>query len=305
MNIYLADAAAQNLNDAADGLNIFLGADAPSPTTSTILYASNEINRLNKDIRLRCLLSYHYYKKVDISKIFSPDIPQPLIMADSGAFSALSLGVPIDIYDYANWIKKWDKYFYKYPNLDVIGDPKKTLDNQHLLEAEGLKPMPVFHVNEPWEYLEHYLDKYDYVALGGIVPYSQRLSILIPWLIKAFKMLPEGKKYHGFGVTGWKVLCSFPWDSVDSSSWAAGYRYGRIPLFSPVEGKIVAAVLGDPVSCFKYKNLFDYVGYNWKDFAYRKEGEPLSGQRRKEVAGVSAITYLRVEQWLRKRHQKK
>ena len=227
-------------------------------------------------------------------------------MADSGAYSAQSLGATIDINDYAQWIKTWLSLFDCYANLDVIGDSEGTLKNQQILEDMGLKPLPVFHVNEDWKYLEHYLDKYDYVALGGLVPYQKYIKRIMPWLIKAFRMLPKGKRYHGFGTTGWTVLKSFPWYSVDSSSWCSGYRFGSVLLFSAKEEKFVSADIGNVESCFKYRNLLEACGDSWQDFAYNSTKNSnrtlTSKELRLKVIAVSSVAMLRAEAWLEKRH---
>ena len=53
-------------------------------------------------MKLRILLSYHYYKDTDLdalfAKYFTP--PYPDVFADSGAFSAASQGIQIDIKEY-------------------------------------------------------------------------------------------------------------------------------------------------------------------------------------------------------------
>ena len=307
LQIYLVDGAqAVYLNEVFEELTIFLAGFSDSVNVdSDLIRVVSEVNSYDPNIRLRCLLSYHSYKKADLSKILTSDTyPQPEIMADSGAFSASTLGVSIDINEYAKWVKRWSGYLTSYANLDVIGNPEKTLENQRILEDKGLQPFPVFHANESWDYLEYYLENYDYIALGGLVPHASRVSSVIPWLIKAFKMLPEGKGYHGFGVTGWEVLKSFPWRSVDSTSWSSSYRFGRIPLFSPVEGKFVSAVLSDRSSCYKYRDLFKYAGYDWEDFANWKKREPITGSMRKKLCGISAISFLRAGDWLRKRHSR-
>ena len=244
---------------------------------------------------MNVLVSFHYYKDVALDEVFGD--PQPNLMADSGAFSAATVGASIDLAEYAAWVQKWG--FKRYANLDVIGDASATLANQHTLEDKGLSPMPVFHVGEHWGYLEDYLDRYDYVALGGLVPYQMRPKAIMPWLIKAFKMLPEGKGYHGFGTTGWTVMSSFPWVSVDSSSWGAGYRWGKVRLFSPIAGSFVDAKLGDPDSCFKHRNLIRLAGYEWEDLADRERND------RSMIAAVSAASYLRAQEWLSKRHDNK
>lgn len=256
------------------------------------------LHEFNPSSRLACLLSFYYFKKVDLDSFFSYNALAPQLLADSGAFSAFTLGKPIVLQEYADWLFRWKHLLHAYSNLDVIGDAEATLSNQHKMEALGLKPLPVFHVNEPWHYLERYLAEYDYIALGGLVPHAFHSAALMPWLVKAFGMLAPGQGYHGFGVSGWTVLKSLPWKSVDSTSWSIGYRYGRVPLFSPVEGKLVSAYLGDAVSCFKYRALFEYCGYDWKDFADRGRND------RAKIAGVSAISYMRLEDWLCRRHGK-
>ena len=308
LQIYLVDGSqAVYLNEAFEELTIFLAGAASNGVNenSDMARVVGEIYAYNPTHKMRCLLSYHYYKKADLSKLLtSSAYPKPIIMADSGAFSAETLGVPIDINEYADWLKHWDNYIDVYANLDVIGNPAKTLENQRILEDKGLNPFPVFHVNESWDYLEYYLENYDYIALGGLVPHAMHLERLMPWLIKAFKMLPEGKGYHGFGVTGWEVLKSFPWRSVDSTSWSSSYRFGRIPLFSLVEGKFVTAFLSNRASCYQYRDLFKYAGYDWEDFANWKKREPITGGMRKKLCGISAISFLRAEDWLRKRHSR-
>jgi hypothetical protein len=252
--------------------------------------------------RLSFLASYYYYEKRAMGSIFGT--PQPALMADSGAFSAASTGASISLGEYATWVKRWEPLFDHYANLDVIGDAEATLTNQKKLEDLGLSPMPVFHVNEPWKYLEEYLESYDYVALGGLVPYTIKPRALMPWLIKAFKMLPEGKGYHGFGTTGWTIMSSFPWRSVDSSSWGAGYMFGRGAMFSKVKGEFVKFWVKDGKSCFALRREFAKYGYDWREFAEPTD-EPLFGiksELRRKLCALAARAYLDAQDWLTRRH---
>jgi hypothetical protein len=118
----------------------------------------------------------------------------------------------------------------------------------------------------------------------------------MPWLIKAFQMLRPFQYYHGFGITSWEILASLPWGSVDSSSWGAGYRYGRIPMFSTRLCKFVYITLGDASSCFRWRHLFALHGFDWQDFSDRSRYD------RRKVIQVSAHAYLKAEDWLTKRH---
>ena len=108
------------------------------------------------------LISYHYFKQPIepmMTKWFPGEWPE--IFADSGAYSALSQGVDIDIDVYAEWLKANRHLFFVYANLDVIGDgaiaAEATWANQRILEDHGLAPLPVFHAGEPLDALERLL----------------------------------------------------------------------------------------------------------------------------------------------------
>ena len=170
-------------------------------------------------MKLRILLSYHYYKDTDLDALFAKyfTAPYPEVFADSGAFSAASQGAYIDIADYAAWVKRWAHLLTVHSNLDVIGDAAATDRNQKTLEDMGLDPLPVFHTGSDMAHLDALLDRYQYIALGGMVPYMRFPKRIMPWLIKCFKLAQGRAVFHGFGATSWTVVKSFPWYSVDSS----------------------------------------------------------------------------------------
>lgn len=119
-----------------------------------------------------------------------------------------------------------------YSNLDVINNPKLTWENQKMLEAAGLKPIPVFHLGSPEKWLERYLKKYDYIALGGLVP--NKTAVLVPILDRLFKKyLLDDKgfpkvKLHGFACTAFTLMNRYPWYSVDSTTCGKLAMYGHI-----------------------------------------------------------------------------
>lgn len=154
------------------------------------------------------------------------------LFLDSGAFSAMTKKVHIDLDEYIEFIKKHEKYISVYANLDVIDDPDATWKNQKKMEAAGLHPLPTFHYGEDEKWLLRYLDRYEYIALGGMVPISTReLSV---WLDHLFATRICGRdgmpkvKVHGFGMTSLKLMLRFPWYSVDSTSWVMTGRMGGI-----------------------------------------------------------------------------
>lgn len=150
---------------------------------------------------------------------------------DSGAFSAWSKKKVIDIDKYAEFIKKYQNQLDVYANLDDITNPDKTWENQLYLESLGLNPLPVYHYGEDDSILMQLIEKYDYIAFGGMVPISTEK--LLPWLNDKFHYIcdSEGKpqtKVHGFGMTTKLLIEKFPWYSVDSTSAIIGAGWGRV-----------------------------------------------------------------------------
>ena len=142
---------------------------------------------------------------------------KPDIFMDSGAFSAYTKGLVIDINEYIDFIKKYEDKLTVYANLDVIGDPAATLKNQRIMEDAGLNPLPCFHRGEPVKYLKLYLKEHEYIALGGVVSSGVTTRGLVDWMDDLFvnylcasKGMPT-VKVHGFGITSLPLLKRYPW----------------------------------------------------------------------------------------------
>ena len=123
------------------------------------------------------------------------------IMLDSGAYSAFNSGVTIQVEDYSTFLTQLhieDEDVVV--NLDVVGDPIKSLGNWNYLKNRFDFPLlPVIHLpGKGLNYLEE-----PYVGLGGMVPafkINQSGSVYdaAAWLARL--SLYEEKKYHGFGI---------------------------------------------------------------------------------------------------------
>ncbi len=248
-------------------------------------------------LRLRILLSYWYYKDTDLDQLFAKYFtePYPDVFADSGAFSAMTQGVTITIPKYVEWIKRWKHLFSSYANLDVIKDAEATWRNQQIMEDMGTTPLPCFHVLEEWLWLEHYIERYPYIALG-VAGMQARRDEIMAWITKCYQIAKGESVFHGFGLTSWNVMKSFPWYSVDSSSWGSGFRYGRVPLFDEKRGRFVQVGLGDVKSGVKHSALIRSLGFEPMDFIDRERNE------RAKICAISALSYMLAERWLRKRH---
>lgn len=248
---------------------------------------------------VRVLLSYHYFQKVDIDDIrrkltlrgVAPDL-----FADSGGFSAFQAGMTIDVHNYARWLHRWQDHFTVAANLDVIGDHAASMRNLDVLEAEGLNPIPVFHTyTEDTKILEGLCERYDYVAIGGMVGF--RAADIFPWMVKCHKVARKhNTMLHGFGQTAWRPLIDLPWYSVDSSTWGMGFRFGTVPLFDDAKGKLVKIRLGDQPGWSRHARLVRSYGFEPAEFYDRDRN------RREYNCGIAMEGYRRLEAWLRRRH---
>lgn len=169
------------------------------------------------------------------------------VFLDSGAFSAFSLGVNVDLPAYVRWIQRNQDIVRREDGrtlmasvLDGIGDPLQTYRNQLEMESLGVRPLPCFHYGEDERYLEYYIANYEYITIGGMVPIST--PQLFHWLDRIWnKYLCDGSgrariKVHGFGLTSVPLMQEYPWYSVDSSSWVQIGAHGNILM----DGKTIA-----------------------------------------------------------------
>ena len=182
------------------------------------------------------LESYHYIHKESFVNAIREK--GDLIFLDSGAFSAYTLGVDLDLPTYCDYIKRNDDIIRKDEGilmasvLDGIGDPQLTYENQLAMERLGVRPLPCFHAGEDERYLEWYIKNYEYITLGGMVGSSTKQLMI--WLDRMWdKYLTDGSgnpriKVHGFGITSIPIMERYPWWSCDSSSWIQSAAYGSV-----------------------------------------------------------------------------
>lgn len=251
-----------------------------------------------ENMKLRILLSYHYYKDTDLDALFAKYFtrPYPDVFADSGAFSAMTQGIKITCAEYATWVKRWQHLFSVYANLDVIKDADATWKNQIELEDKhGIEPIPAFHILESFDWLERYVDRYSYIALGVAGQQAKRDAVM-RWLLQCFKIAGKQSVFHGFALTSWNIMNTFRWYSVDSSSWGSGFRFGTVPLFDERRGKFVKGRLGKSKDWKKHASLVRSLGFSPLDFADRERND------RAKICAISALSYMKAEQWLRRRH---
>jgi len=193
------------------------------------LYAQlTEREKIARDSVRHILESYHYIQNQRLVDHIRED--RERVFLDSGAFSAFTSGVEIDLPGYCDFIKRnhdiieVDDGILLASVLDGIGDPLKTWQNQQAMEQLGVRPLPCFHYGEDERYLEWYIARYPYITLGGMVLWLDRL-----W--ERYLIDGSGRprlKVHGFGLTKIEPIKRYPWYSVDSSTWVQASAFGAI-----------------------------------------------------------------------------
>lgn len=182
------------------------------------------------------LESYHYiHRERAVQRIRREGVK---VFLDSGAFSAFSMGVKVDLGKYCDYIlRNLDiiEHIDGQPLasvLDAIGDADGTWRNQQAMEDRGVRPLPCYHYGEPVEVLEYYIANYSYITIGGMVPISTpQLKLWLDRLWADYLTDDKGHplvKVHGFGLTSLPLMMRYPWYSVDSSTWVQWAANGMV-----------------------------------------------------------------------------
>ena len=159
-------------------------------------------------------------------------------LLDSGAFTFFSTK-PKNV----NWEEYVDRYadfinrnkvnhFFELDIDKLIGYENVLKLRKRLETKTGKQCIPVWHKFRGKENFLSMCDEYPYVAIGGIVSKeisSKEYPIFTYLINEAHK---RGVKIHGLGFTNLEGLKKYKFDSVDSTSWTTGNRFGSIYKFN-------------------------------------------------------------------------
>ena len=180
------------------------------------------------------LQSFFYCNEFTAEKI----IPEAKnFMLDSGAFTFFTAGGVVDWNDYikryAQFIKKNNvKLFFELDIDKLIGYEKVLYYRKTLEDMTGRACIPVWHKSRGRDEFIKMCEQYDYVAIGGIVSkeITQKEHKYFPYFIDTAHK--HGAKIHGLGYTHLKGLTKYRFDSVDSTAWVSGNRFGSVYKFN-------------------------------------------------------------------------
>lgn len=166
---------------------------------------------------------------------------------DSGAYTAFTKGVKIDIERYIEFNKKYEGVFEGGSvNLDVIGNAEKSYKNWKILQRAGVHTIPVYHLGTEEKWLLKYMEQTDYIAIGAIANLHTKARLLgLDHVWKTHLLDAEGKpklKVHGLGLTAFDVVSRYPWYSVDSAIAVKTAAFGGVVVpklsYTKKNGKI-------------------------------------------------------------------
>jgi len=173
---------------------------------------------------------------------------KPNIILDSGAFTAWTKKVNIDIDEYAKFVLEYIDHLDYVVGLDVIPAEfgrKPTVteieesasmgwNNYQYLLGKGIpkeKLIHVFHQGENFKWLERMVEEIPYI---GLSPANDRTTgEKKKWLDQCMKYVTNENgmpkvKFHGFAVTAFELVKRYPWYSVDSATWIISAGIGVI-----------------------------------------------------------------------------
>lgn len=208
------------------------------------------------------ILESFYYADQDTEKLM-PYFGDFLL--DSGAFTFMQGKGGSPNWDeyierYANFIKenKVQKYF----ELDidsVVGYERVKKYRRQLETLVGWQCIPVWHKSRGVKEFQKMCDEYGYAAIGGIVSgeiKKEQYGIFPAMISEAHK---RGCKLHGLGFTNleWLPRCHF--DSVDSTAWTTGNRFGFVYKFDGKTMKKIDCPKGKRLSDSRKVALINYI----------------------------------------------
>lgn len=142
---------------------------------------------------------------------------------------------------------KWEEYIERYAafinrnninkffELDidsVVGYDKVLKYRKRLERLTNKQVIPVWHTSRGIKEYQNMCDEYPYVAIGGIVSKEIKPEQYIAFPQMISEAHKRKAKIHGLGFTSLKWLPKCHFDSVDSTAWTTGNRFGFVYQFN-------------------------------------------------------------------------
>lgn len=197
----------------------------------------DEVIRTN---RVSVLESYYYAD--EITERMIPMYGRFIL--DSGAFTFFAGNH--DGLDWEQYVDRYAAFIVKNKvtqflelDIDSVAGYDKVIELRRRLEQKtGLQPIPVWHRSRGKEEYLRMLDEYPYCAIGCSGKHDSAWTRKQPGLLRWFIAEAHKRKrmLHGLGFTKLDELPKLHFDSVDSTAWLSGNRFGCAYYF---DGKTI------------------------------------------------------------------
>lgn len=159
-------------------------------------------------------------------------------LLDSGAFTFMQSakgGINWDDYisRYAEWINRNNVQKFFELDIDSVVGYQQVLKYRAKLESlTHRKCIPVWHKSRGINEYRDMCDAYTYVAIGGIVAGEIKREQYNRFPALIAEAHSRGAIVHGLGFKNLALLPKCHFDSVDSTAWTAGNRFGFVYQFN-------------------------------------------------------------------------
>ena len=176
------------------------------------------------------------------------------LFIDSGAYSAHTKGVEVDVDEYINFMNEIDEYVTIYAQVDtspgrfgqprteedIREAPRKSWENYLYMISKAKSPdkvIPVYHQGEDIKWLKNMLefrhpDGHPIQYIGISSAKDQSVQSNFSWLKQVYKVIAESSnpnvKTHGFGIMVQNFIEQFPFTSSDSTTWIMAGANGSV-----------------------------------------------------------------------------
>lgn len=186
------------------------------------------------------------------------------LLIDSGAHSAHTKGITLDLEEYIGFVNENIDKFTLYVQVDKIPGvyrmpktakdwleaPQLSWENYLYMREKSKDPsklVPVFHQGEDLKWLRNMLD-YTF-SDGSHIPYiglSPRgdvsLKAKYDFSVECFATIQNSSnpnvKTHAFGATSLEMLERLPYTSADSTTWVLVSAFGQVWMPNCIDGDI-------------------------------------------------------------------
>ena len=173
----------------------------------------------------------------------------------------------------------WNEYLERYINfikvnnikkffeldIDSIVGYEKVKEYRYRLEKEiGLPCIPVWHRSRGLEEYFRLCNEYSYIAIGGIAIRHIKMSEYKYFTYFINEAHKRKAKVHGLGITAKSIVEKYHFDTVDSSAWTVGGRYGNMYIFNNGKFRYIKRKLNKRVKDVRdldIHNLHEFLKY--------------------------------------------